>query len=96
MITIQQALEHFNHIMPTCQLDHMPAMRNMMSNIIKQYSLDKTSMAVHCMNQSIELHEQYLINKKLIITMSADEQVQYWHFNQLQQQEAEWHHNQVN
>jgi hypothetical protein len=96
MITIHQALEHFNHIMPICKAEHLPAMRNLMNNIIKQYSLELTSMAVHCMNQSLELHEQYLKAKQPIIRLSADEQVQYWHFNQLQQQEAEWHHNQVN
>jgi hypothetical protein len=82
--------------MPACTAEHMPAMRNLMNNIIKQYSLEPTSMAVHCMNQSIELHKQYLQAKKPILKLSADEQVQYWHHADLQTEMEYFHHNQVN
>ncbi len=79
MHSISQALEFFNHIMPTCVTDdHMQCMSQMRDNIIKQFGLEPNSMAVHCMNQSIELHAKYLAAKKPIVQLSADEQVQYW------------------
>lgn len=83
MHSINQALEFFNHIMPTCATaDHMQCMSQMRDNIIKQFGLESTSMAVYCMNQSIQLQEQYLKRKKSILKLSADEQVQYWVQNQ--------------
>jgi len=69
--------------MPTCvTADHMQCMSQMRDNIIKQFGLESTSMAVYCMNQSIQLQEQYLKRKKSILKLSADEQVQYWVQNQ--------------
>jgi hypothetical protein len=76
---IHQSLNFFYHVVSTCRTTgHMECIQNMKENIIKQHSIEPTSLAIHCMNQSIELHTQYLQAIKPIAHLSADEQVQYW------------------
>jgi hypothetical protein len=76
---IHTSLNFFYHVVATCRTtDHMECIENMKENIIKQYNIEPTSMAIHCMNQSINLHKQYLQAIKPIAHLSADEQVQFW------------------
>jgi len=79
MLSLKQALGFFNKVMSSCENQiHIECMKLMRDNIIKLFNIDNTNIAVHCMDQSIELHEQYLAAKKPILKLSADEEVQYW------------------